>query len=56
MPFMDEPPGSKVSTRGSKVYGGAIRRLRSITKDTLNKEPRWRTKGRDLRTGFTKTW
>ncbi len=38
------------------VYGGAIRRLRSITTSTLNKEPRWRTKGRDLRTGFTKTW
>jgi hydrogenase small subunit len=56
MPFMDEPPGGKLSSAASGFYGSAIRRLRGFTTSTLNKEPRWRTKGRDLRTGFTKTW
>ncbi len=28
MPFMDEPPGARVSTMASGVYGGAIRGLR----------------------------
>ena len=31
MPFMDEPPGSRVSTMASGVYGSAIRGLRRIT-------------------------
>ena len=42
MPFMDEPPGAKVSSTASGAYGGVVRRLRSITLDTLNKEPKWR--------------
>ena len=28
MPFMDEPPGARVSTRASGLYGSAVRRLR----------------------------
>jgi hydrogenase small subunit len=56
MPFMDEPPGAKLSSRGSAVYGKAVRRLRKVTEKTLDKEPRWRTKGRELKTGFQKTW
>jgi hydrogenase small subunit len=56
MPFMDEPPGAKLSSRGSTVYGKAVRRLRKVTERTLDKEPRWRTKGRELKTGFQKTW
>src|SRR5678815_5115711 len=56
MPFMDEPPGSRVSTRGSKMYGGAIRRLRSITAKTADKEPKWRRRGDELLTGAKRTW
>jgi hydrogenase small subunit len=56
MPFMDEPPGAKLSSRGSTVYGKAVRRLRKVTERTLDKEPSWRTKGRELKTGFQKTW
>ena len=31
MPFMDEPPGGKVSTTASGMYGSVIRSLRHIT-------------------------
>ena len=34
MPFMDEPPGAKLSSRGSQLYGKAIRRLRQVTAQT----------------------
>jgi hydrogenase large subunit len=39
MPFMDEPPGGKISSAASGIYGRAITALRSITQSTLNKEP-----------------
>jgi len=52
MPFMDEPPGSKVSSGVSMVYGKAIAALRHMTNHTLNKEPRWRHTGSDLTTGY----
>src|SRR3979490_1771912 len=42
MPFMDEPPGGKVSSAASGLYGSMIRSLRSITGRTLDKEPGWR--------------
>ena len=42
MPFMDEPPGGKVSTAAVGVYGRAVRALRSFTNSTVNKEPKWR--------------
>jgi hydrogenase small subunit len=50
MPFMDEPPGSKVSTAVSGLYGGLVRGLRSITERTLDKEPSWRHRGPKLTT------
>src|SRR6201987_3324341 len=53
MPFMDEPPGSKVSTTASGLYGTAIRALRKITHDTADKETKWRHKGAALTTGHT---
>jgi hydrogenase small subunit len=53
MPFMDEPPGGKVSTTGSRVYGRSIRTLRKFTQSTLNKEPKWRARGPELKTGYT---
>jgi len=52
MPFMDEPPGGKISTNTIRPYGKVIRSLRSITNDTLNKEPKWRHTGRELTTGY----
>jgi hydrogenase small subunit len=39
MPFMDEPPGAKLSSMVSSGYGGLIRTLRHLTNDTVNKEP-----------------
>jgi len=52
MPFMDEPPGARVSAGTIGVYGTAIRALRSITNHTVNKEPKWRHTGRQLTTGY----
>jgi len=52
MPFMDEPPGGKISTTTIRPYGKIIRSLRSITNDTLNKEPKWRHTGQNLTTGY----
>jgi hydrogenase small subunit len=57
MPFMDEPPGSKVSTAlTGKVYGPLIRKLRSITEHTADAEPKWRHKGSQLTTGYQSKW
>jgi hydrogenase small subunit len=56
MPFMDEPPGGKLSSNIIGVYGTMIRQLRHITNHTLNKEPSWRHKGQELATGYTAKW
>jgi hydrogenase small subunit len=56
MPFMDEPPGSKVSTAATVLYGGVIRRLRGITAHTVDQEPKWRHKGPQLQTGYRPPW
>ncbi|MCU1653064.1 MAG: hydrogenase expression protein HypE, partial [Pseudonocardia sp.] len=56
MPFMDAPPGSKVSGTASSAYGSLIRRLRNITLRSVDAEPNWRAKGPELTTGYTKTW
>jgi hydrogenase small subunit len=56
MPFMDEPPGSKVSAGISGVLGKLVRNLRGITERTLDKEPKWRHRGKDLTTGYRKPW
>jgi len=55
MPFMDEPPGARVSSMASGAYGGVIRALRGITAKRLDKEPGWRKKG-DLATGYKPSW
>jgi hydrogenase small subunit len=52
MPFMDEPPGAKLSIGSVGVYGRAIRALRSVTNSTVNKEPRWRHARTELTTGY----
>jgi hydrogenase small subunit len=52
MPFMDEPPGAKLSSGAVGLYGRMIRRLRALTNSTVNKEPKWRHKGTELTTGY----
>ena len=52
MPFMDEPPGARVSSNAIKLYGGWIRKLRSFTNSTLNEEPKWRHNRSRLTTGY----
>jgi hydrogenase small subunit len=52
MPFMDEPPGGKLSTTMIGVYGRAVTALRSFTNRTLNEEPRWRHPRPELTTGY----
>jgi hydrogenase small subunit len=42
MPFLNEPPGAKLSTTAVAVYGRTVRALRSFTRATMNKEPPWR--------------
>jgi hydrogenase small subunit len=42
MPFMDEPPGAKLSTQAVGTYGRAVRALRAFTKASVNREPLWR--------------
>ena len=56
MPFMDEPPGGKLSSGVSGAYGGVIRKLRSITNHTVNQEPKWRHTGSELTTGYKPRW
>ena len=56
MPFMDEPPGAKLSTNVVSIWGGALRALRKLTNDTVNKEPSWRHTGRELTTGYRPSW
>jgi hydrogenase small subunit len=43
MAFMEQPPGSKLSTQAIQSYGKAIRALRALTQASMNKEPAWRT-------------
>jgi hydrogenase small subunit len=42
MPFMNEPPGSLLSSSAVMTYGRAIHALRRFTQASLNKEPAWR--------------
>jgi hydrogenase small subunit len=42
MAFMDQPPGSMLSTQAIQGYGKAIRALRAFTQASMNKEPSWR--------------
>jgi hydrogenase small subunit len=56
MPFMDEPPGSRVSTAASGLYGSLIRALRGITAQTVDAEPKWRHRRPELTTGYQKPW
>jgi hydrogenase small subunit len=52
MPFMDEPPGARISSTLVTPYGMLIRNLRRLTNNTLNKEPRWRHNEPQSTTGY----
>lgn len=41
-PFMDQPPGSLLSSHAIMTYGRAIQALRRFTLASMNKEPAWR--------------
>jgi hydrogenase small subunit len=56
MPFMDEPPGGKLSTTLVGGYGKTVTALRAKTTQTLDKEPKWRKPGSKLLSGATRTW
>ena len=56
MPFMDEPPGGTVSSTLTTAYGAMIRRLRSFTNKTVNKEPKWHHNGPELTSGYQPRW
>jgi len=51
MSFMDQPPGSLLSSQAVATYGKAIQALRGFTQASLNKEPDWRKPGTELTTG-----
>jgi hydrogenase small subunit len=53
MPFMDQPPGSLLSSHAVMTYGKAIHALRRFTQGSLNREPVWRKRGRKLETGYS---
>lgn len=42
LPFMDEPPGARLSSGAVGLYGRTVRALRNFTRTSLNKEPDWR--------------
>jgi hydrogenase small subunit len=46
MPFMNQPPGSLLSSAAVQTYGRAIHALRRFTQASLNKEPTWRQRRR----------
>ena len=50
MPFMEEPPGAKMSTSAILMYGRTVRALRNFTKNSLDREPAWRGPGPETRT------
>ena len=52
MPFMDQPPGGTLSSGLMLAYGPFIRRLRSITNKTANKEPKWHHNRPELTSGY----
>lgn len=52
MPFMDEPPGAKLSTSSVVVYGRTVRALRRFTQSSMNREPDWRHRNPELTTGY----
>jgi hydrogenase small subunit len=44
-PFMDEPPGARLSTAAIVTYGTMVRALRRFTRNSMDVEPEWRRRG-----------
>jgi hydrogenase small subunit len=44
-PFYKTPPGSIISTGGSRTLGSLVRRLRTLSNENLNRETRWDVAG-----------
>jgi hydrogenase small subunit len=40
----------------ANVLGTVVRSLRAFTRNTLEDEPRWRTRGKELKTGYQPRW
>ena len=53
MPFMNQPPGSLLSSHAVMTYGKAIHALRRFTQASLNKEPAWRRRAEGSCTSST---
>jgi hydrogenase small subunit len=51
MPFMDQPPGSLLSSAAVMTYGRAIHALRRFTQASMNREPSWRARPKDVLQG-----
>jgi hydrogenase small subunit len=51
MPFMNQPPGSLLSSNAISSYGRMIRALRRFTQGSLNKLPSWRRADKDSHGG-----
>ena len=52
MPFLNEPPGARLSTSAVVLYGNTVRALRSFTRASMNVEPEWRHPRPELTTGY----
>jgi hydrogenase small subunit len=52
MPFMDEPPGAKMSSTAVVMYGRTVRALRQFTRQQLDREPAWRRPGPSVTSGY----
>lgn len=44
MPFMEEPPGARMSSAAVLMYGRTVRALRQFTRQSLDQEPAWRSR------------
>jgi hydrogenase small subunit len=53
MPFMNQPPGSLLSSHAITTYGRMIRALRAFTNASMNKAPSWRRRTEPPKAGPT---
>ena len=54
MPWMEEPPGAKMSSSAVLMYGRTVRALRGFTRASLDREPDWRKPGDTITSGYRK--
>jgi hydrogenase small subunit len=56
MPFMQQPPGSMLSSQAITTYGKTVQALRRFTQASMNREPAWRKPGDKLVSGYRPAW